>query len=185
MGRTPARHLQRTKPPKLHKRGRPNQPQPAVTAAAIRQVVQRYMQRLPLPAPGIHLNPSRPAIVNFPTIVNADAPPASHFVVNQPGFPRIDVAATCQWRWNFGDGAVATTDWPGRPYDGTLPADDPQHYLLHAYRDPGTLTVTVTAVWSATYTVAGVPGTTAMAGTVTRASSATLPVREYAANLVP
>ena len=159
--------------------------QPAVTAVAIRQVVQRYMQRLPLPAPGIHLNPSRPAIVNFPTIVNADAPPASNFVVSQPGFPRIDVAASCQWRWHFGDGAVTATDWPGRPYDGTLPADDPQHYLLHTYRDPGTLTVTVTAVWSATYTVAGLPGTTAMAGTVSRASSATLPVREYAANLVP
>jgi PKD repeat protein len=100
-------------------------------------------------------------------------------------FPRIDVAATCQWRWDFGDGDVATTDWPGRPYDGTLPAHDPQHYLLHSYRAPGTLTVTVTAVWSATYTVAGVPGTSAMSGTVTRASSAPLPVREYAANLVP
>ena len=159
--------------------------QPPVTAVAIRQVVQRYMQRLPLPPPGIHLNPSRPAIVNFPTIVNADAPPVSHFIVSQPGFPRVDVDASCRWRWNFGDGAVTTTDWPGRPYDGTLPADDPQHYLLHTYRDPGTLAVTVTAVWSATFTVAGQPGTTAMAGTVSRASSATLPVREYAANLVP
>jgi PKD repeat protein len=143
------------------------------------------MQRIPLPAPGIHLNPSRRAVVNFPTIVNADPPAASHFVIDQAGFPRIDIAATCRWRWNFGDGAVTTTGWPGRPYDGTLPADDPRHYLLHTYRAPGTVAVTVTAVWSATYTVAGQTGAAAMAGTLTRTSNATLPVREYAANLVP
>ena len=156
-----------------------------ITTADIRQVVQRYMQRIPLPAPGIHLNPARPAIVNFPTIVNADPPPASHFVVSEPGFPRIDITATCHWQWDYGDGTITTSDWPGRPYDGTLPADDPRHYLLHAYRAPATLRVTVTAVWSATYTVAGQPGTTPMPGTVNRASSTTLPVREYAAALVP
>ncbi len=156
-----------------------------ITTADIGQVVQRYMQRIPLPAPGIHLNPARPAIVNFPTIVNADPPPASHFVVSEPGFPRIDITATCHWQWDYGDGTITTSDWPGRPYDGTLPADDPRHYLLHAYRAPATLRVTVTAVWSATYTVAGQPGTTPMPGTVNRASSTTLPVREYAAALVP
>jgi len=156
-----------------------------ITTADIRQVVQRYMQRIPLPAPGIHLNPARPAIVNFPTIVNADPPPASHFVVSEPGFPRIDITATCHWQWDYGDGTITTSDWPGRPYDGTLPADDPRHYLLHAYRAPATLRVTVTAVWSATYTVAGQPGRAPMPGTVNRASSTTLPVREYAAALVP
>ncbi len=158
---------------------------PAISAAAIHQVVVSYLQRLPLPAPGIHLNPAQPAIVNFPTIINADPPPTTQIVITQPGFPRINLIAHCQWHWDFGDGATTSTDWPGRPYDGTLPADNPQHYLLHTYRNPATLTVTVTGVWSATYTVAGTPGTTTMTGTVSRTSSTTLTIREYAANLIP
>jgi len=50
--------------------------------------------------------------------------------------------------WNFGDGSVLITTKSGRPY----PATD----ITHSYSVPGTYLVTVSSIWSGSFTVAGI-----------------------------
>lgn len=50
--------------------------------------------------------------------------------------------------WNFGDGFVLVTSKPGAPY--------PSRDITHSYSVPGTYLVTVSTLWSGTFTVAGV-----------------------------
>jgi hypothetical protein len=138
-----------------------------------------YFQHLPLPAPGIHVQPSQREIVNLPVIVSADAPPAGHWTVNQAPFPTIAITGTPHWTVDFGDGTTLTSDTPGRSYDGTDPAADPGHYLAHAYAQPAAgQNITVTVTWTATFTLGSDPANLAMNGTVTRTSSTSVPIDE-------
>jgi len=50
--------------------------------------------------------------------------------------------------WNFGDGFVLVTSKPGAPY--------PSRDITHSYSVPGTYLVTVSTIWSGTFTVAGI-----------------------------
>jgi hypothetical protein len=147
--------------------------------------VAAYFQRLPLPLPNLRLSPSDRAVVNLPVIASADPPGQTTFIVSQVPFPTITVNAKVSWRWDWGDGSWVSTDWSGRPYDGTDPRISPGHYVTHIYGSPSPgMRVRVSAVWTATYTIAGIPGAQPIAGAVTRTSSADLPVSEYGATLV-
>jgi len=148
--------------------------------------VDAYFQRLPLPLPGLTVQPAGQAVVNFPEVVRADAPPGGVFVVNQAPFPQITITAQVRWVWSFGDGAQTTTSWPGQGYDGVDPRSSPEHYVSHTYvaRSAGVaVSVTVTAVWTATYRIAGFPDVRTVNGAVERTSTQTLPVAAYGAHL--
>jgi len=146
--------------------------------------VDAYFQRLPLPLPGLMVQPAGQAVVNLPEVVRADAPPGGVFVVNQAPFPQITISAQVRWVWSFGDGAQTTSSWPGQGYDGVDPRSSPEHYVAHTYiaRSAG-VAVSVTAVWTATYRMAGFPDVRTVNGTVERTSTQTLPVAAYGAHL--
>jgi hypothetical protein len=142
-------------------------------------MVANYFQRIPLPEPGLHIAPADNAIVNFPEIVSADQPPATTFTVAQAPFPVVTINATVRWEWNFGDGTTLVTSSPGKAYDGTDPADG-DGYVTHTYKTPSKAwPLTVTAIWTATYTVQGIAGIQQVENTVQRTSAHPLAAAEY------
>jgi hypothetical protein len=152
--------------------------QMAYDPAQLQAMVAEYFKRIPLPEPGLHIAPADNAVVNLPEIVSADAPPTGTFTVNQAPFPIVIITASVQWEWDFGDGATLITDSPGKAYDGTDPAGG--GYLLHTYKTVNKAwPLSVTSVWTATYTVQGVAGTQTVADAVTRTTTHPLASAEY------
>jgi hypothetical protein len=146
--------------------------------AAAAAFVLDYFKHLPLPEPGVHVQPSGRPLVNLPTIVYADQPPAGHWVVDHAPFPTITITGTPHWQVDAG-GTVTTSDTPGRPYDGTDPRAAPGHYLTHTFTRPASAaTITVTVTWSATFTLGNDPTPIPMNGTVSRSSTLTVAVDE-------
>jgi hypothetical protein len=152
--------------------------------AAAQAFARWYFQHLPLPEPGMFVQPAQ-SLVNLPTIFVADPPPDGTFAVEHPPFPRITITARPVWHWSFGDGGTARSATPGRVFDGRLPTEAaPGYYVAHPYRRPGNVTARVSAVWSATYTIAGFDAVFPMRGTVTRTTSRRIPISEGHAVLV-
>ena len=142
-----------------------------------------YFKHLPLPEPGVHVQPAGRALVNLPTIVYADAPPTGRWSVDHAPFPTITITGTPHWQVEAG-GASVTSDTPGRAYDGTDPRTDPGHYLTHTFTEPAAATaVTVTVTWSANFTLGDDPTPIPMNGTVSRNSTLTIAVDEAASVL--
>jgi hypothetical protein len=148
----------------------------------LQATVDNYFQRIPLPAPKLRVAPADNAVVNLPEIVSADAPVQTTFTVDVAPFPTVTINAKVSWEWDFGDGESLTTTDPGRPYDPSDP--DPSHYLTHAYQQASTgWQLSVTSVWTATYTVEGLPGTTPVTGAVRRTTTRSLPAADYGSTL--
>lgn len=63
------------------------------------------------------------------------------------GLP-IELTARPRWVWDFGAGAVTETTSPGRRWPDTA--------ITHTYQRSGSAVVRVTALWQATYEVAGI-----------------------------
>jgi hypothetical protein len=151
----------------------------AYSPAQLMAYVNDYFKRLPLPEPGLHVAPSDNAVVNLPEIVSADQPVQTSWVVNEPPFPQITINASVRWVWSFGDGTTLTTSTPGRPFSEADP--DIGNYLTHTYRQAkDSYTLSVTAVWTATYTVEGQADVFEVDGTVERTSSLQLRAADYA-----
>lgn len=142
-----------------------------------------YFQHLPLPEPGVHVQPAGRALVNLPTIIYADPPPAGRWSVDHAPFPTITITGTPHWQIEAG-GTTTSSDTPGRPYDGTDPRSDPGHYVTHTFTEPASATtITVTVTWSATFTLGDDPTPIAMNGTVSRSSTLAIAVDEAGAVL--
>jgi hypothetical protein len=141
--------------------------------------VNEYFQRLPLPEPGLRVAPADNAVVNLPEIVSADEPGQTRWVIDEPPFPRITLDASVRWVWNFGDGTSMSTSTPGRSFSASDP--DITNYLTHTYREANpAYRLSVTAVWTATYTVEGQSGSFDVDGAVERTSSLQLRAADYA-----
>ena len=89
------------------------------------------------------------------------------------GLP-IELTARPRWVWDFGTTSLATGS-AGRPW--------PDATIGHAYRRSGAAEAGVTAIWEATYRVAGV-GPLAIDAPVTQQASLTVPVGQGRAVLV-
>ena len=93
-------------------------------------------------------------------------------------FPAITINANVSWAWDFGDGTTLVTSSPGRPYDVNNP--DATDYISHTYTHAGDgYGLSVTSVWTATYTIEGVTGEQAVAGSVRRTTTHTLAAADY------
>jgi hypothetical protein len=150
--------------------------------AQLQATVDDYFQRIPLPAPKLRVAPADNAVVNLPEIVSADAPSHTTFTVDVAPFPTVTISATVRWEWDFGDGGLLSTSTPGKAY--TVSDPDTSHYVTHTYRTANTgWPLSVTSVWTATYTVAGMPGTRAVTGAVRRTTSHSLAAAEYGSTL--
>ena len=154
----------------------------AFDPAQLQATVDEYFQRIPLPAPKLRLAPADNAVVNLPEIVSADVPAQTTFTVDVAPFPTVTIAAKVSWQWDFGDGATLETSHPGRAYDGSDP--DATDYISHTYRHANDgWPLSVTSVWTATYTVQGMPGELAVTGAVRRTTTHALPAAEYSGTL--
>ena len=150
--------------------------------AELQAMVDDYFQRIPLPKPGLHISPADNAVVNLPEIVSADAPGATTFTVNEVPFPTVTIKATVRWEWDFGDGGSLSTTSPGKPFSAAAP--DIGDYLTHTYLTANEAwPITVTSVWTGTFTVDGMPGTQTVTGAVQRTSTVNLAAAEYGSTL--
>src|SRR5947209_1450733 len=118
--------------------------------------VFRYFKTLPLPALATQQQPPGNGLVGLPVIFFTRSPTTQDFTVDIRGFSVAIAATASSLTWHTGDGATLTSTDPGAPY--------PNQTVTHEYRS-GTWTASLTATWSATYTVDGgprltVPGTT-------------------------
>jgi hypothetical protein len=146
--------------------------------AQLQAMVAGYFERIPLPEPGLHIAPADNAVVNLPEIVSADQPGATTFTVAQAPFPVVTITAAVQWVWDFGDGTTLVTNSPGKAYDGSDPAEG--GYVTHTYKTANKAwPLTVTANWTATYTVQGVAGIQTVTSAVRRTTSHPLAAAEY------
>ena len=144
----------------------------------LQATVDTYFQRIPLPAPKLRIAPADNAVVNLPEIVSADTPAQTTFTVDVAPFPTVTINAQVSWEWDFGDGATLVTASPGRPYDSSDP--DATDYLSHTYRTASDgWPLSVTSVWTATYTVQGFSGQLAVDGSVRRTTAHPLAAAEY------
>jgi hypothetical protein len=155
----------------------PNE-RPPYDPGQIPAMVANYFEHIPLPEPGLHIAPADNAVVNLPEIVSADPPAVTTFTVDQAPFPLVTITATVQWAWDFGDGTTLVTTSPGKAYDGSAPANG--GYVTHTYKTANEAwPLTVTSVWTATYTVQGVGGVQTVTNAVRRTTAHPLPSAEY------
>ncbi len=130
------------------------QPGAAPTLAQVQAALTNYLREQALPKPTLVVAPSGRSFANLPTVVYTPVPPAFVFNVDQPVLATI--TAVPHYRWDFGDGATGP-DSPGRPFDPAIsPREHPDAYVSHAYRQPGTYTITLTVIWQGTFAVPGV-----------------------------
>ena len=122
--------------------------------------VYRYFTTLPLPKLTTRQQPPGNALVNLPGIFFTDSPTTQTFTLDIRGFRVVIVATATGFTWHTGDGTDLTSTDPGAPY--------PHQTVTHDY-GAGTFTASLTATWTATFTVDGgpaqqVPGATTTDG---------------------
>jgi hypothetical protein len=118
--------------------------------------------------------PSGPALAHVPVIFGVDQseePFTEAFEI--VGLP-VEITARPRWSWDFGSEPVATSS-AGRRW--------PNPTIGHVYRRSGQNEAQVTAMWDATYVVAGV-GPLAIAEPVTQRATIDVPVGQARAVLV-
>lgn len=119
-----------------------------------------FFQHMPLPVPGPSFQPANGAIVNEATIFSAGDGAVQQATFDLGGVSVTVSARPAYWEWTFEPGVTKRFTSPGGQY--------PNKDVTYTYHSPGDRTVTVTAVWTATFT--GPAGTAAVAGTVSRTS---------------
>lgn len=138
------------------------------------ELVTRY-----LPAANVAVNPGNGrTLLNFPTIFYTEVEPYRE-TITILGQPVTIEAEPVAFLWSWGDGNVARTSTPGRPYS---PSASPSAYVTHEYTEPraNPYTVDVDVEWRATFSVAGGPPQDLGTLTVTRGETATVTVLEKA-----
>jgi len=158
---------------------------PAAAPAVLAQTARRY---LPLPAPGIHVNPPADAdqYVNLPSWLWADAATwgARSATASMPNEQATVVARPVSVIWTMGDGATVVCRGPGTPYDPARPPAAQRTGCAHTYRrssagQPGErFAVTATTTWAVTWTASGVVAASGTLPPLLRTSTTTLRVAE-------
>jgi hypothetical protein len=130
--------------------------------------------RVLVPALSTWRQPTGRVLPHLPVVFGVHQPEAALTRgVELLGLP-VELTARPRWVWDFGDAMLATTS-AGRPW--------PDATIEHAYRRSGAPAVSVTAVWEATYQVAGV-GPLTVPEPVTQEAHLSVPVGQGRAVLV-
>jgi hypothetical protein len=104
--------------------------------------------------PEITVAPSANAVVNLPVL--ASTPDAGNvgFDIDNPLPGHVEASPAYTWAWSNG----AASEGPGQPYDGTNPAESPAHYPVRSiFTASGTGQVQLTATWTISLSVEGIP----------------------------
>lgn len=104
--------------------------------------------------PEIEVVPAANAVVNLPVLASTEDVGDVGFDIENPLPGRVDAEPGYAWQWSNGTGS----DGPGQGYDGTDPIAQPEHYPVRAiYGGAGDEQVGMTATWTITLTVDGIP----------------------------
>lgn len=124
----------------------------------------------------VHVQPKGRTLVNYDTIVYTDDNGVTVRTVTLLGFPVVVRATPVRFTWSFGDGTTVSTESPGAPF--------PAKEITHKYLKRGSVSLTVTAHYAASFEVAGT-GPQYVDGTIPVTGPATsLQVREAVPVLV-
>ena len=141
---TPTKVAKRAKPTAKPRSYRPriSNPKPKRTTP---NLADKILQSLPTLQ--VAYQPEGSALIKVPVIFFTDLPSSFTKDIKILG-ELVKIKVKPRSLWNFGDGSVLITSKPGRPY----PATD----ITHSYSVPGTYLVTVSTIWSGTFTIAGI-----------------------------
>jgi hypothetical protein len=157
---------------------------PQVTAAMVRDHASRL-----IPQAAIGLAPQHATLVNIETVmwVDATSPNALPAVTILGRGVRITIRLA-HVNWDFGDGDHLASIGPGKRYDERRHPCDTKlcpDYFGHVYIRTGTMSISATASWTATFTVDG-GQPVAIPGTVTGPTAgAAIHVKQARGVLVP
>ncbi len=129
-----------------------------------------------VPAPQVISQPDAGPLMAVPVLLDSrqpDGPLEWHDSV--AGVP-VTTQVSAEWRWQFGDGSVLTTDRSGSRWPDTS--------VSHVYRGPGWVRVTLTTTWSGTFEIPGL-GWQPIDGNVTQTATRNLEIRAAGAVLQP
>jgi hypothetical protein len=119
--------------------------------AEIVSIIEEHYEAIARPR--VEVAPAVNAVVNLPVLAATDDPGTVGFDIENPLPGRVDAQPYFGWQWS--NGAVGSG--PGRGYDGTDPAANPQHYPVQTvFTAPGDARVGLTATWSITLIVDGI-----------------------------
>ena len=159
--------------------------QPAVSPATLAQMARRY---LPLPAPGIRVNPppDRDQLVNLDSWLWID--PATwgqrSATASVPNESATVVATPVSVTWTMGDGGQVICRGPGVAYNPARSPESQHTNCSYTYRhssagQPGErYAVTATTTWALTWTATGVVSASGTLPALLRTSQTTLRVAE-------
>lgn len=120
-----------------------------------------------VPAQRISIQPRRHPLVNVPVLLHSGQPGAALVWHDVVAGVRVTTTVRATWRWRFPDGPDLVTTTPGSRW--------PDRAVSHVFRQPGWQRVILETTWNGTFEVAGL-GKRDIAGTVTQASTARLPL---------
>jgi hypothetical protein len=158
---------------------------PAVAPATLARMAYRY---LPLPPPGIRVNPpaDRDQLVNLESWLWVE--PATwgmrSATASVPNESATVTAVPVSVTWTMGDGGQVTCRGPGVPYDTRRPPTDQHTNCSYTYRrssagQPGErYPVTATTTWAITWTATGVVAASGTLPPLLRTSQTSLRVAE-------
>ncbi len=133
-------------------------------------------RRLPLPAGGVHVQPSsRRTLVNVPTNVYVEAEPIE-LDTTVLGL-QVRVRATPAWyEWDYGDGTTLRTTDSGDPY--------PTLKTAHVYKSAGVVRLRLSTAYSGEYSVEGGPWLPVDGVAIVQSSAISVEVSEAISRLV-
>lgn len=141
-------------------------------------VAARADDYVPLTLPTLSIQPAGNVVTRKPAIFFTEPQTVAPVTIGVIGNAfRVTISPRIkEWRWDFGDGSpVLTTTSPGAAY--------PHHDITHTYADRAARRVSLTAVWTGDYTIAGIAGTL-NAGDVARTATRAITVQEARAQLI-
>lgn len=136
----------------------------------------RSIVRQEVPRTDLGVLPASGVVTQLPTYFSSGQPEGAVRFQRDVAGARVDLVARPIWEWDFGDGAIATTDVPG-----TLMPGGP---VAHIYRQPGRWEVRCRVRWEAEFTVDGL-GPFPVAGTIRQTVRGVVEVGEGRALLTP
>jgi hypothetical protein len=156
---------------------------PALTEADVRAEIVKLV-----PHVAIGAAPAGQALVNLESLYWAQTPASRDLgVVTLLGHQVALTIAVASVNWDFGDGATARSNGPGRPFTATDHCGQKQcpDWFGHTYTQTGALTVTATVNWTGRYTVDGGAINTIQGTVAGPAATMALQVKQARAVLMP
>lgn len=130
---------------------------PTKPAAQAPVPAEEVWRRVPLPEPGVGINPANIGLTGLTTrLWDADPSPRSATAI-LAGYTMTATARPVQWEWRMWQAGDTPNINPDPQVSSSAPGSSEQPAATYTYETPGDYTITTTVVWAGSYTYAG-PG---------------------------